>query len=41
METYFAAYIILLSCYVMFHGQAFSFGNTVLVVLDIDKWLKG
>jgi hypothetical protein len=37
IETLFVAYSILLGCYVLFHGQAFSFGNTVWVVF-LDKY---
>ncbi len=34
---FFVAYIIPLGCYVLFHSQAFSFGNTVWVVF-LDKY---
>jgi hypothetical protein len=39
LEILFVAYSILLGCYVMFHGQAFSFGNTVWAIfLEEYQW---
>jgi hypothetical protein len=39
LETFFCGYSIQLGSYVLFHGQAFSFGNTVWVVfLDEYPW---
>jgi hypothetical protein len=38
LETFFvAAYSIPLGCYILFHGQAISFGNTVCVMF-LDKY---
>jgi hypothetical protein len=37
IDTLFVAYSIPLGCYVLLHGQAFSFANTVWVVF-LDKY---